>query len=148
MSPRQRRRELVVDANVLLRYLTNSPSALAEQAAALLEGAVGHHVRLVVAPLTLAEVVYVLTGVYGWQPRDVAHGLLDLLDSQLLVVLEAEVVRQALAWYRDVSAIDFADAYVAALALGRGHGLVATFDRDFQRLPDVHPIMHPSQLEG
>ena len=56
--------EALVDANLLLRYLTNEPRRLADRAAATPQGAEQQRTALVVTPLTLAEVVYVLASVY------------------------------------------------------------------------------------
>ncbi len=44
-------------------------------------------VRLVVAPLTLAEVVFVLESTYGWRRREIAAGLLSVLSADVLEVL-------------------------------------------------------------
>jgi predicted nucleic acid-binding protein len=53
-------REAILDANVLLSYLTTEPRLLSDRAVAILEIAEAHGIGLVVAPLVLAEVVYVL----------------------------------------------------------------------------------------
>jgi len=47
----------LLDANVIIRYLTNDPPEMAERAAALIEG----DLQLVIPPLILAEVGFVLT---------------------------------------------------------------------------------------
>jgi predicted nucleic acid-binding protein len=141
-------REVVVDANILLRYLTNEPRELADRAAALLQTAEEKGVALVVAPLTLAEVVYVLESVYGWNRDAVADGLLQFVSAGALVVLEHDLVAQTLECYRDVPGLDFADAYVLALAKSRGHGTVISFDRRMQRVPGTVVIDDPEQLQA
>ena len=138
--------EGLLDANMLLRLLTNEPKHLAERAAALLTAAEEQHIALVVVPLILAEVVYVLQSVYKWPRADIAQGLLELLSASVLVVLEREVVAQTLRWYQEFPRIDFADAYIAALAAHRGHGVVFSFDHDLRRLPGVQPIEDAAQL--
>lgn len=139
-------REAIVDANVLLRYLTNEPRPLADRAAAILEAAEARGIGLVVAPLVLAEVVYVLESVYKWQRPDIATRLLDLISASVLDFLERDVVSQTLVWYRDVPRLDFADAFVGATAIARGHGRIVSFDLDLRRLAGVAVIQDRSQL--
>jgi predicted nucleic-acid-binding protein len=140
------RREAVLDANVLLRYLTDEPRELADLAAGILEAAEARRVALVVASLTLAEVVYVLGSVYHWSRNEIAERLLDLLSASALVVLEQDAIVQALEWYRDVPGLHFADAYVAALALIRGHGMVISFDRALRRVADITLVQDPGAI--
>ena len=137
--------EALVDANVVLRHLTGQPPALAEEAARLLETAEQQRMNLVLAALTVAEVVYVLESVYGWDRTAIADGLLEFLSADVLVVLDGEAVRQALTWYRDVRRVHFADAYVAALAVQRGHGNMITFDRELRRLAGINTITTGTQ---
>lgn len=139
-------RECLVDANILLRYLTNEPRDLADPAAALLERTEQSAIALVVAPLTLAEVVYVLESVYAWPRRDIALRLSDLIAASVFVVLELEVMAQTLALYRDTAALDFADAYVAALAGSRGRSGVMSFDRELRRVPGIRLIQDPADV--
>jgi predicted nucleic-acid-binding protein len=136
--------EALVDANVLLRYLTDAPRDMADRAAAILELAERERASLVVAPLTLAEVVYVLQSVYHWERTEIAVRLIELVSASVLVFLEPEVVQQALRWYRDLHAVHFADAYIAAVAVARGHGNVVSFDRELHRMTGVSLLSDPT----
>ena len=51
-------KHLWVDANVLLRFITKDPPALAERSARLMAKAERGEVSLYVAPLVLAEVIW------------------------------------------------------------------------------------------
>ena len=128
--------DVVLDSNILLRYLTDEPPELAERAARLLEVAEGRRLRVIVAPLTLAEVVFVLESVYAWKRREIADRMLALVSASVLEFLERDVISQTLVWYRNVGTVHFADAYVAALAANRS-GMLASFDRAVKRLPGV-----------
>lgn len=125
--------EAVVDANVLLRYLTGEPAALAERAQNVLQGAEARRVRLVVTALTVAEVVFVLEHVYRWSRGMIAEGLLKLLAAGIFHVPEVAVLERAIGWYRHVRRLHFADAYVAAVAASR-EAAVISFDRELKRL--------------
>ncbi len=128
--------DAVVDANILLRHLTGAPPVLAANAQKLLVAAEQRNIRLIVTALTLAEVVFVMDHTYRWPRRTLAEGLITLLASDTFHFPEAAQLEQALAWYRDMPRLHFADAYVAAVARARGAAVVS-FDREFKRLREL-----------
>jgi len=132
--------EALLDANVLVRFLTEHPPAMAARADEILRAAEENSVRLVVAPLTLAEVVFVLESTYRWKRREIAAGLIGVLSADTLEVLERDAVTKMLEWYQRLPAVHFADAYVCAVAVDRGHGAVVSFDRAMRRVPGVRVI--------
>ena len=120
-----------VDANVLLRFLTKQPPEQAAQAReVLLQGQRGE-LELIVEPLTVAEVVYVLGGVYTYEVDRSREELLALLTTGAVAVEHEGAVLDAL--MRMSKRIDFPDAYLAARARTSG-GQVATFDKGFRKL--------------
>lgn len=122
----------VVDANVVLRFVTGTPAHQAEAAARLFARAQRREVDLLLLPPVVAEVVYVLEGVYGYDSERVQLELAALLDTECFRIHDEEVIRRTLA-RRVTTPVDFVDAYLAEMA--RHDGLdVATFDRDFDRL--------------
>jgi predicted nucleic acid-binding protein len=138
--------EAIVDANILLRYLTDEPRELADRASNILDRARSHRIALLVTSVTLAEVVCVLESVYGWERETIADGLTDLLSADILKFPEEEILIQTLAWYRGIPSLHFADAYVAATAMAREHGTVLSFDRGLKRISHVTVIEHAEDL--
>jgi predicted nucleic-acid-binding protein len=136
--------EAILDANVLLRYLTNEPRHLADRTASLLDAIEVRGITPLVAPLTLAEVVFVLESVYQWNRRDIADRLLGLISASVIQFLEHATISQALVWYRDLR-VHFADAYLAALAAARQSTLVS-FDRGLKRAGAVKVVDRPEDL--
>jgi predicted nucleic-acid-binding protein len=131
--------DIQVDANTLLRYLTNEPAQLAERAVQLLEEAERRRFALVVASITLAEVIYVLESVYRRRRDQMVDILLALIDSDIFLFPDRDALIQALIWFRNNSALDFEDAYVGALALLR-RGPVMSFDKHLQRVAGLTVI--------
>lgn len=135
-----------VDANVLLRFLTKQPPAQAEQARDILARGSRGEFNLVVEPLIVAEVIYVLTGVYGYSHERVKKELLALLSTDAVrfenMVLERAVF-DALA--RLTPKLDFPDTYLASRARFSG-GQVVSFDKGFGKL-EVDWV-DPSAEEG
>ena len=123
-----------VDANVLLRFLTKQPPAQAEAARDVLERGQRGEFNLVVEPLTLAEVVYVLAGVYGYPAQRIRAELLDLLHTDA-VRLETTLLERAVidALMKLSPKLDFPDTYLAARARLSG-GQVVSFDKGFGTL--------------
>lgn len=120
-----------VDANLLLRFLTKQPPQQAEAARDILARGQRGELSLVLEPLTVAEVVYVLTGVYGYTLDRVKGELLALISTDALKVEYERAVSDALS--RLSSKLDFPDTYLAARARLIG-GQVASFDKGFGAL--------------
>lgn len=115
---------VLVDASVILRYLLGDHEEMAEEArSVILTGAE-------TVPAVLAEVVYVLDGVYGVPRVEIAAALLDLLDDVL--VEPAGEMRTAVRTYGETS-LDFVDCMLVAACAESGRR-VLTFDRKLRRL--------------
>ena len=126
---------ILVDTNILVRFITGEPPALANKAKKLVEQANADKVVLVVAPLILAETVFTLESFYHMEREEVAEKLLLLLKSRGFMALEEDVVLDALERHRTLN-ISIADTYLAALSVNLGRK-VASFDKDFDKLHGV-----------
>jgi len=125
----------LVDTNVLVRFLTGEPPALAERARALVAQADAGKVALEVLPLIVAETVYTLESFYEMPKQEVCDKLLLFLRCRGITAREPDIVADALERYRSLP-VHFADAYLAAAAADAGLP-VHSFDRDFARFKDV-----------
>lgn len=128
-------KELLLDANVLVRFLVQDDASQSPAATALLESADRQECRLHLDGLAIAESVYVLVGHYRRNRKDVVGALLTLIQSSGVVTADADVVSDALRRFAAVN-VDFADAWLAARAAHLGHG-VASFDRDLDKFKDI-----------
>jgi predicted nucleic-acid-binding protein len=137
---------IALDTNVLARAIVaeaNADSATKAQqqrAKALLASG-----RNLFVPVTvIEELEWVLRGVYGMPPAQVASIFDDLLAVENITMDRAAAVGQALAWYR--RGLDFSDAlHLAQAALCE---CLATFDARFsraaRRLGLTPPVAAPS----
>jgi predicted nucleic acid-binding protein len=126
---------VLVDTNVLVRFITGQPPALAMKARKLVEQANADEIVLVVAPLILAETVFTLESFYHLDRKEVAAKLRMLLKSRGFKVLDEVVTFDALDRHYQFN-ISIADTYLAALSVSLGHK-VASFDKDFDKLTGV-----------
>jgi len=120
-----------VDANIVLRFLTKQPPEQAELARNVLERGQRGELKLLVEPLTVAEVVYVLTGVYGYPVERARSELLALLTTGAVKLEHERAVLDALS--RMSERLDFPDTYLAARAR-LATGEVVSFDKGFRQL--------------
>ena len=127
-------KRLWVDANVILRFVTKDPPALAARAARLMAKAEQGEVSLYLSTLVLAEVVWVLKSFYHYSMAEIARVLVALVSAVGVEVEEREVCIRTLELARTRN-VDFIDAYLAVRAANAAEP-VCTFDKtDFRRLP-------------
>lgn len=91
---------------------------------------------LIVTPVVVAEIVYAARSAFRWTWPEISERLGAFLAADGLVLREAQQVFVALELI-GARRIDFADAYLAALALDTGPTMIASFDRDFDGIDGV-----------
>jgi uncharacterized protein len=128
-----------IDANVILRYFTQDPPELAEAARKTFSAAQEGLVVLVLAPITVAEVVWVLESFYGYSKSQISETITQFLRSDGIEVFDLELLIQALSLYHEKN-IDFADALLAGFALSQGLNLVYSFDNHFGRISGIMKV--------
>jgi predicted nucleic acid-binding protein len=125
-------KQILVDSNVLISFLTDRNARQSERAAALLQEAAAQEYRLVLHSMSIVEMVYVLTQLYHEDPQNVAEDVADLLAMPAVISTDEVVWSEVLdRWPHTIPALG--DAILAA-ADGAGHfDAVATFDRDLAK---------------
>ncbi|GAA5056215.1 PIN domain-containing protein [Nocardia callitridis] len=114
-----------LDANVLIRYLTQDDPVQSALANKVIDGLTEDEPGYVTM-IVLAEIHWVLRRGYRQDPDLVTDVLLGLLDSTEIVVERADTVRQALR--SAAEGADFADALVHQLGKEAGCERTFTFD--------------------
>ena len=128
-------RELILDANVLVRFLVQDVPEQAKAAAKLVALAESGDLVLVVDPMIIAETVYVLTSFYKRPREAVADALLSFVQAEGVAAVDPSRLVDALLRFKRTP-VDFADAWLAAMSAGTNRE-VASFDRDLDRFADV-----------
>ncbi len=136
-------KSLLLDTNILLRFITGEPADQAGKAADLVRAAEAGKVRLAVLPMVLAEAVFVLTGFYEHPRPKVAVVLSHLISGPGFHSDEGERMLHALTLFGS-GKLDFVDCYLAAASIRDGFTVVS-FDRDIAKLPGV-TVRKPGQL--
>ena len=113
----------LVDANVILRYLVGDGGEQAQQAKTIIEGGNAY-----TYPEVLAEVVYVLSGVYGISRQDICTAFRVLANHMSL--FDLKMLLGAFNYY-ELSSMDFVDCILASRNLVLNEGVV-TFDKQLK----------------
>lgn len=124
-----------LDANVVLRFLTQDHPVHSKAATKLFEKAKEKELALEIDAVILAEVIYLLGGFYKQSRQDIASALLRLVSSAGIELDNRPTVINALLRYKNV-AVDFPDAWLAAKA-AESKNEAASFDKDLDRFSDV-----------
>jgi len=121
-----------LDANVVVRFLTKEPLAMAQRAERLLARAQAGEIALRLTPITVAEIVWVLTRIYRREPGEIAAGLSALLRADGIYADQRDTLLEALDLMVE-KRVAFPDAFVA-ISARQADEPVCTFDTDFKRL--------------
>jgi len=115
---------LAIDTNLIARYLTGDHPEQSPKARALIDSE-----DVFVCTTVLLETEWVLRGVYGLAPVEVARALGAFAGLAHVMLEDAALTARALDW--TVGGLDFADAL--HLAKAEGCNAMVTFDRRFAR---------------
>lgn len=115
----------MLDANMILRYLLNDNKEMADEVQKIIEeGSVQVTIEV------LAEVVYVLKGVYSVGREEIKSSLVNFLSE--VESNEHEVVKLGLETYAEQS-LDFVDCILYAYSKVKGYE-IKTFDKKLKSL--------------
>lgn len=113
----------LIDANVILRYLLGDHPEFSEKAKDIIEAGA------YTLPEVLAEVVYVLKGVYKISREEIGSTLIDFMDE--ITIDHQEVMTEALMIYADTS-LDFVDCILISYHRIAGAEVVS-FDKKLNK---------------
>ena len=126
---------VLVDTNVLVRFFTGEPPAMAERAREIIAQADSGKIQIQVPSLIVAETVYTLESFYEMPKSEICGKLHTFLRCRGILPQEPDIILDALERYRSFS-VHFADAYLAAQA-ARQKVSVYSFDEDFAKFSDI-----------
>lgn len=116
-----------VDTNYVIRYLMNDNEEMAEKAEKILENE-----KVFLANEIIAEVVYVLEGVYQIKKDDIRNSLQELISFKNILVDNKQVMMNALTLYEEKN-LDFVDCLLCAYSPNEK---ILTFDKKLNKCID------------
>jgi predicted nucleic-acid-binding protein len=121
----------LVDANILLRFLTNDEARQSPATRKLFERAQAGQVTLCIPFITIVETVFTLQSHYGIERAAIGRELLKIVNAQGVVLFCPAWIIEAIEGYR-ANNVSFGDACLAAEAKAEGLP-VASFDKGLSR---------------
>lgn len=123
-----------IDANIVIRLLTNDPEDQASRAQKWMDRADRKEIELVLDRTVLAEIIWTMKSYYEYSMSAISEVLIPLLSSESINVEDRDLLTAAIELSRDKN-VDFLDAYLALRAVEHQE-TVCTFDKtDFKKLP-------------
>jgi uncharacterized protein len=121
-------KELIIDTNLLISFVTDRHPAQQEKATELFLRASRGKARLLCPQSVIIEFVYVLEKVYRQPKEQIRRMVADFIAwPGVQVVQEIDLTWVLRYWPGQIT--DFGDALVAAVAAARKDAQVATFDK-------------------
>jgi predicted nucleic acid-binding protein len=132
--------DVLLDTNVILRFVLGDDQAHQEQAKRLFRQAVDGEVRLLLPTLVLAQVVWTLESFYQASRKYITNVLCALLATPGVISQEPRVIPRCVEIYSAYN-VEIVDAYLVALAEESKTFTLATFDRrHFRRFSNLKLI--------
>ncbi len=126
-----------LDANVILRYVLDDDEELSAKAKGILQAVERGEIVVTCDPVTLAEVVWVLSSYYKLPNQEISEGLGPIIKAEGILMPEKERYVLALDLYANVIR-HFGDACACATALRECEGRLYSFDRKLSSVPGIH----------
>lgn len=124
----------LLDANIIIRFLTNDDEKQSPLAYKVFEKAVNRELTLVLSPLIIAECTWVLQMKrYDYTKRQIAEKIIQLISSPGIKAIEEDMILRALKEYEKHN-VDFIDAYLSNLSLKNNHPVLTWNKKDFEKL--------------
>ncbi len=119
---------VVIDTNLLVRYLTNDEPQKAKAVEKLLIQAEKGDLKILIPSIVIAELIWVLESFYKMKAGAIAELVEAILNTPGIDVTDKKILTPALKLYK-IDNIDFIDAWIAEFARQRDVRTIYTFDR-------------------
>ncbi len=121
-------KRVVIETNLLIRYLTADDPQKAKVVDNLIESALKGGIRILIPSIVIAELIWVLESFYQVEADTTAELVDAILNTPGVDVTEKTIIHAALKLYRKKN-IDFIDAWIIEFAKERGVKTIYTFDK-------------------
>ena len=137
MGEPQRQLPIAIDSNVLIYAITGNHPDFSQRSRDLLFRAATGDAVLHCAPTAIFETVYIVHKRYGFSRQATTETLSAIVELPAVLLEHREAVIDALRFWTEQPALDFADCYHLALTKNLGLDAIYTFDRKMDRYPGV-----------
>ncbi len=125
-------KKLVIDTNVLLRFLLKDVPHQAEEAKKIFKQAEKGEVKLLIPQIVIFEIVFQLIKLYKFEKDKVIEAIKIILNTDYFEVQDNEVFQESLKKFK-LANISFADCFISSYS-EKQKGEVFTFDKKLVKL--------------
>jgi len=125
-----------IDANIILRYLTNDVPEQAKKTELLLKKVEAGNETVFLPDIILADIIWILEGYYKQTRDDIRNWIVALLSLKGLIFSDKDIALVSLDIYSSKS-VDWSDAFTAAQMLKRNVNKIYSFDRHFDKIDGI-----------
>lgn len=128
-----------IDTNVLLRHITDDNPVQSPLAAEVLDQIADGQIEGILSITVIFETVFTLQGLYKFEREMIAPAIRVIVGAPGLHLIDAseELVSRTLDLYTSIRKLSFADCYHAVLSQSFCNGEIYTFDKEFDRIPEL-----------
>ncbi len=130
----------LVDANIILRFLTNDDPEKAAHCEILLQKIEHGDEDVFLPDLILADIIWTLEKFYQVEKTKIQNMLTQLLALKGLHCSNKGSALSALNIYSSKN-IDWTDAFIAAQMITAGQEEIYSYDQDFDKLDNIKRVM-------
>ena len=128
-----------LDANIILRFLTNDVPTQAERCEKLLEEVQKGAIAVFLADITLADVIWILEKYYKLPRNEIRMAMRRIIELKGLQCSNKSQALAALDYYVEKN-IDWTDAFMATQLIAKDIWELYSFDKHFDRLEGLTRI--------
>jgi len=133
---------VVIDTNLLVRYLTDDDPPKAKAVDTLLNRASKGELKILIPSVVVAELVWVLESFYKLAAAEITELVQSILNTPGVDIQDKSIIKAALKIYRSKE-IDLIDAWIIEFAKDKGAKTIYTFDKKHFRNAEEVEIISP-----
>ena len=120
--------KVVIDTNLLVRFLTDDEPNKAKAVDTLLLKAGRNELKILIPNVVIAELVWVLESFYRMTPEEIINLIEAILNTPGAEIQDKSIIAATLKLYGSKN-IDFIDAWIIAFAKNKNVKTIYTFDK-------------------
>ena len=133
---------VVVDTNLLVRYLTLDDPEKAKAVELLFDRASKREIYILLPAVVIAELVWVLESFYKMKAAEISELIEAILNTPGFEVQEREILLSTIKTYNE-RGIDLVDAWIIEFAKEKGISTIYSFDKKHFRNIDGLSLRQP-----
>ncbi len=127
---------IFLDTNIILRFILQDHPLYSPKAKAILNKIDNKKIKIRLSWLVIFEVVFVLQNSHNLKREDICQKLLPILTLENITFEQKQLLNSVFDYYVSKK-ISLADAYHIALMNQRKIKTIYSFDRDFDKFPQI-----------